>query len=101
MRFTHNCTIGPRPLNINMRHLFKSSKYFTPKKSLCSQNLVDTVGRILDPRHRGVWRKVHESEESLAKLFMHMEQYGATLARNMLQLFTQPFDSVHKNLGKY
>lgn len=57
------------------------------------------MGRILAPEHRQLWRDIHQSEEGVSKLLLHMEAYGETLAHNMPQLFTQPFDTLHPNLG--
>ena len=64
-----------------------------------TQNLVDTVGRVLDPRYKPDWQAIHASAGGAADLMARLEGYGATLAHNMLQLFTQPFDAVHNNIG--
>lgn len=43
---------------------------------------------------------MHLQTGSAVDLMQCLEQYSVTLARNMPQIYTQPFDVVHENLGE-
>ena len=62
--------------------------------------MVSSVGRITDASIRAYWREM--SRRRLvdgAVLLRQLEAYTETLARNLHQLFTQPFDAAHDNFG--
>ena len=65
------------------------------------QNVVSAIGRITDAEHVTSWREMRRrSEVAAEELLVQLEAYLATLALNLQQLFTQPFDAVHHNFGE-
>lgn len=64
------------------------------------QNLVNSVGRITDRRHKKWWNVIHQESPGAVALLEQLERYLYTLAHNMQFVFTQPFDVVHSNMGK-
>ena len=68
----------------------------------CFQNLVNSLGRSLQPSYRALWAQIESEvgEGGLIELMQLFEKYVHTLAYNMPQLFTIPFDAVQANLGK-
>ena len=47
------------------------------------------------------WVKIQKTHPGSIELMYKLEQYASVLAHNMLQLFTQPFDAVHDNIGMF
>ena len=66
-----------------------------------NQNLVNALGHTLQPKYKEFWDTLHLESGSSVDLMLYMEEYAHTLAKNMPQIFTQPFDVVHDNLGIY
>ena len=76
-----------------------NSKDFTDNVDYMLQNIVNTLSRILDLRHREQWQYVNKHYSGTVELLYYMEKYSITLAKNMHQLFMQPFDVVHDHVG--
>jgi cadherin EGF LAG seven-pass G-type receptor 1 len=63
------------------------------------QHIINSVGRILDPKYTDIWTRIQRKRTgALVDLMNAVENYTLTLAHNMLQTFTQPFDAVHENI---
>ncbi|CAD5116988.1 DgyrCDS5822 [Dimorphilus gyrociliatus] len=62
-----------------------------------TRNLIQTLGRILDPKLNSIWTKV-KSENLAADLLQWMEKYSDTMAKNLKATFTPPFDQIHENV---
>ncbi|ELT95736.1 hypothetical protein CAPTEDRAFT_182594 [Capitella teleta] len=62
------------------------------------QNIVNVLGRTLQPKYKEFWDTLHLESSHLVHLMRYLEEYTRTLARNMPQIFTQPFDVVHENI---
>ncbi len=67
---------------------------------VCIQNLVNSLGVVLEPKYEEEWKAVHSKQAGAMELVQVIEEYMNTLALNMLQLFTNPFDAVHDNVGQ-
>ena len=63
--------------------------------------MVNSLSRSLEPMYIGAWKRIQETHPGTIEIMYKMEQYASVLAHNMLQLFTQPFDSVNHNIGRY
>ncbi len=64
--------------------------------------MVSSLSRVLEPGLGASWRRLQDASPGAGAtdLLYRVEQYAAVLARNMLQLFTQPFDAVSDNIGQ-
>ena len=65
------------------------------------QNIVNTLSHILAPSNRVNWEYINSRYSGTVELLYYMEKYSITLAKNMHQLFMQPFDVVKDNVGKF
>jgi len=64
------------------------------------QHVVNSIGRILDPRCKDAWHRIQLSRpRALADLLKAVDSYTFVLARNLPQTFTRPFDAVYDNFG--
>ena len=64
--------------------------------------MVSTIGRMTGAEHVTSWREMRRRQQVAAEeLLAQLESYLDTLALNLQQLFTQPFDSVHDNFGQH
>ena len=61
--------------------------------------MVTSLSRVLDPTYNSLWNALQKSDHAAVNLMISLEVYTQVLAQNMAQLFTQPFDAVHDNLG--
>ena len=64
------------------------------------QNVVGCAGALLAVDLASAWAVIHRRAAGLAELLANLDAYSRTLAANMPQLFMQPFDAVHPNIGK-
>ena len=73
------------------------------------QNVVSSVGRITSVDTVPFWREMARRRQQVpggggggggAILLQQLETYTETLAMNLHQLFTPPFDAVHENFGE-
>lgn len=62
-----------------------------------TRNLIQTLGRILDPKLNSIWAKI-QTENLAADLLQTMEKYSEIMAKNMKSTFTSPFDQIHDNV---
>ena len=62
------------------------------------QNLVSAVSLILKPEYKGSWKIIQREGGGTVDLMAKLEMYTQILAKNMPQLFTEPFDAVHDNV---
>ena len=64
--------------------------------------MVSTIGRMTGAEHVTSWREMRRRQQVAAEeLLAQLESYLDTLALNLQQLFTQPFDAVHDNFGQH
>ena len=60
-----------------------------------------SIGRITGRGFETDWEHIGERVVGAVALLHNLEQYVHTLAANVHQVFTRPFDAVHSNLGMY
>nr|AHY88472.1 fmi [Terebratalia transversa] len=67
-----------------------------------TQNLINTLSYILDPKYSRHWRDINNSTGGAAVLLKSLEDYMRTLVHNMAVVFTggtmRPFDAVTDNI---
>ena len=67
---------------------------------VCFQYIVNAIGTITARKFKDDWMTIQSKSLGAVELLHKLEEYINTLATNVHQVFTQPFDAVHDNIGK-
>ena len=62
------------------------------------QNLVSSISQILKPKYKKSWDIIQRDGGGTVELLSKLEEYTQILAKNMPQLFTEPFDAMDDNM---